>query len=129
MRWARGPLPTGNGVAVRWARGSLPGQQTGFGSRQWLYSTVNGTAHFFFLKNRTKQLLFLLNKTSGRKGVQRHTGTVWEGDTEIPLFSSGWWSNSTIPGQILRRFQATSEEKVKMLVIWSLKIQNVCLFP
>ena len=59
--------------------------------------------------------------------TQMHRNKVWEDDTEIPLFASGWRSNSTIPGQILRHFRARSEEKVKMLVLWPLKIQNVSL--
>ena len=55
--------------------------------------------------------------------------TGWEDAAQTPPSSSGWWVNSTAPGQILRRLHAEPEEKVKMPVIRSLKIPNVCLSP
>lgn len=69
---AGGRQPPGRWVAVRWARGSLLGQQTGFGNRRWLDSTVNRVAHFFFLKKQTTSVL--LNKTAGRKHAHGYSG-------------------------------------------------------
>ena len=59
--------------------------------------------------------------------TQMHRNKVWEDDAETPLFSSGRWPASTIPGQTLRHFRAKSEEKVKMPVLRPLKTQNVPL--